>query len=419
MNNRITSIDVIRTRDTKTTDKTITETNAATTANATISNATTSNVTTTNATTANATPSNATTANATTANATIPNATTANATNATNTTNASSGIPMTPNTTTINTSIVENKTMATGSNNSDDESSDDIPMVIDNEYEFRLPVANAADVNEAARSSSDVAAEAKNLHQSLVCGICMDKFYHPVTLICQHTFCKSCLVQAKERKCPICQLRFVIPQEYNRIIENAVKVFFNEEWLERDEEARKERLKKDIRSTVEDELREELFEQVVNGQLEEFEDLRVVNNNQHNHDHNHNHNHMHMGNALPAPNAQQNRQQNIRPRNGQPGGVHPPNNRQPGDQPNNQQPNNQQRYDAAAQLLERNRTYQTATLVEWLINIANIKSYSDIGTYLVIAYSMLKIKLGIFICMALMPVMSMVPGLLTCLLYTS
>lgn len=350
--NRIVSVDVVSTCDTKTTDKTITETNAA------------------------------------------------NATNTSSNTPTTSNTPATTNTTTINTPVVENKTTATGSNDSDDESSDDIPMVIDNEYEFRLPVANAADVNEAARSSSDVAAEAKNLHQSLVCGICMDKFYHPVTLICQHTFCKSCLVQAKERKCPVCQLRFVIPQEYNRIIENAVKVFFNEEWLERDEEARKERLKKDIRSTVEDELREELFEQVVNGQLEEFEDLRVVNNNHH--DQQHNHNHMH---ALPAPNAQP---PNIRPRNGQPGGVHPPNNRQPGDQPNNQQ-----RYDAAAQLLERNRTYQTATLVEWLINIANIKSYSDIGTYLVIAYSMLKIKLGIFICMALMPVMSMVPGLLT------
>lgn len=128
--------------------------------------------------------------------------------------------------------------------------------------------------NTDDESESTMLKLSDTLQQSLVCGICMDKFYQPVTLICQHTFCKGCLMQSHDRKCPICKIGYVIPREYNRIIDTASQIFFHEEWLERDAELQRHKLKRDLRKEVEQELRNELFDQVVNIGLEEF---RAVN----------------------------------------------------------------------------------------------------------------------------------------------
>lgn len=121
-------------------------------------------------------------------------------------------------------------------------------------------------------NEEQITKEVDNLHQSLICPICTQKFYNPVTLICQHTFCKECLVMMNERKCAICRVGFIIPKEHNRIIEDAVKVFFREEWEERDEEFKAEHHREDIEKEVREEIRRELFNEVVTGVMQEFEE---------------------------------------------------------------------------------------------------------------------------------------------------
>jgi RING-type zinc-finger len=66
--------------------------------------------------------------------------------------------------------------------------------------------------------------------KNLSCSICLGKFCQPITLLCQHTFCKNCLVQSKENDCAICRVPYVIPNEINHVIDDATKAFFPEEY---------------------------------------------------------------------------------------------------------------------------------------------------------------------------------------------
>jgi len=99
------------------------------------------------------------------------------------------------------------------------------------------------------------------------CAICMDTFYKPITIMCQHTYCKGCLLKMKDRKCPLCKIRFVIPKEYNRNIYNIGKLVNPKyiEGLEKKEE------KLEIVKSVKDELRTEIYNEIVNNELEEYE----------------------------------------------------------------------------------------------------------------------------------------------------
>lgn len=127
---------------------------------------------------------------------------------------------------------------------------------------------NLNDSTNSSSSSVDkqtLQAMSEQLQQSLVCGICLDKMYQPCTILCQHTFCHECLVKHKERSCPICKLKFVLPVEYNRIIDTASSVFFHNEWIERDEQYQHAVMRRDLKTKVETQIRREIFEQVVNG----------------------------------------------------------------------------------------------------------------------------------------------------------
>lgn len=43
-----------------------------------------------------------------------------------------------------------------------------------------------------------------------ICSICLDRFYHPVYLSCDHTFCQKCIIKWFEKSdkftCPYCQV---------------------------------------------------------------------------------------------------------------------------------------------------------------------------------------------------------------------
>ena len=44
----------------------------------------------------------------------------------------------------------------------------------------------------------------KKRTKQLECAICMDIFDDPISLSCGHTFCRTCLCDMREKKCPLC-----------------------------------------------------------------------------------------------------------------------------------------------------------------------------------------------------------------------
>lgn len=99
----------------------------------------------------------------------------------------------------------------------------------------------------------------KDLRDDLTCSICKDYFCEPITLICNHTYCRLCLIRANENNnhCPLCNTRFWIP-DYNitnNILKSMiVKIIGEEGYKERMEELEKHA----IRETLEEEVREEI-----------------------------------------------------------------------------------------------------------------------------------------------------------------
>jgi len=63
----------------------------------------------------------------------------------------------------------------------------------------------------------EVSAEVvKDIRESFNCVVCMDLMYKPCTLICGHSFCKHCIANEKENKCPTCRAVYIRPIDYNR-----------------------------------------------------------------------------------------------------------------------------------------------------------------------------------------------------------
>lgn len=115
------------------------------------------------------------------------------------------------------------------------------------------------------------------------CPICNEIFQVPITLLCQHTFCRNCLVKNREAealqalqssmniqpshelneqilqkfpgKCPICKTRYFIPlkTQHNFILKRLIDEFYP-----------KQDQKEFLRVTLEDEVREELRQELLN-----------------------------------------------------------------------------------------------------------------------------------------------------------
>jgi len=165
---------------------------------------------------------------------------------------------------------------------SSSESSDTTPQAPSLEtFVFSLPQISSSTPTDAGNlplptttpitssEPNDIQQSADNLKQALICNICAETFYQPITLICQHTFCKKCLIKMETRKCPVCRVRFVIPKEHNRLVEDMTKIFFSEEWNKLDEEWKAEQEKKTAAERIRDEVRDALFNEIVDGSLEE------------------------------------------------------------------------------------------------------------------------------------------------------
>lgn len=74
----------------------------------------------------------------------------------------------------------------------------------------------------------------KGKFNELECVICTDILVRPVTLPCQHTFCRSCIERSEVRKCPNCRGPKTVPQNDNFMIKQLVMDAFPNEYAIRE-----------------------------------------------------------------------------------------------------------------------------------------------------------------------------------------
>jgi hypothetical protein len=92
-----------------------------------------------------------------------------------------------------------------------------------------------------------------DIEQSLTCGVCQDILYNSKTLICQHTFCSSCLVSQKN--CPICRLKINEQPRINTIFNDIVEILYDDKKIQ---ELKNKNYEKELLPKVIDELKKDL-----------------------------------------------------------------------------------------------------------------------------------------------------------------
>jgi hypothetical protein len=103
-----------------------------------------------------------------------------------------------------------------------------------------------------------------DLRELFQCPVCMETLNEPVTLMCQHTFCRACM-QKEIKMCPICRARVWIPPKktINGLVkETIIKVFGQTEYNTIYNDRAHSLLKEDLRDKVKEELREEMWRSV-------------------------------------------------------------------------------------------------------------------------------------------------------------
>lgn len=139
-----------------------------------------------------------------------------------------------------------------------------------------------------------------NVEKELECSICHELLVAPVTLMCQHTFCRLCIKsyvdkqskpgvsddgyqvyvpkKDKNAKCPLCRCTVVIPVNDNFILKGIIESKYPELYRTRYKEFHtKGLLKLDIRDQVEEEIRNEIFNSVVDEAVHENNDGGGIN----------------------------------------------------------------------------------------------------------------------------------------------
>lgn len=142
------------------------------------------------------------------------------------------------------------------------------------------------DINNDLDSSINVV-EPEEYDKCYECPVCYDLLVSPITLLCQHTFCKQCIksyvkkqkeqevdsqgfqiFKDKHAKCPLCKCTIIVPVNENTVLIDIIKEKYPELYASRLEYAKKESMKEDLRSEVESELRRELFDGVLQAHVE-------------------------------------------------------------------------------------------------------------------------------------------------------
>lgn len=93
----------------------------------------------------------------------------------------------------------------------------------------------------------------EDIEECVKCDVCKDVLYDAKTILCQHTFCGSCLVSLKE--CPMCRLKLFLPSNNNNIFNNLANILYGKEKVaELKNKTKRDKLEKELNKTILDEL---------------------------------------------------------------------------------------------------------------------------------------------------------------------
>ncbi len=132
------------------------------------------------------------------------------------------------------------------------------------ERELIVIEKNEENTEEALVSDDE---EEKSIDHELQCSICRATFDDPKTLICQHTFCSSCIERSIPEqpdvipwlKCPTCQKESLVPSCINTTLRNIIEEKYPEKAKKRKEKQKREEINTSLRERVLKEFRAEFF----------------------------------------------------------------------------------------------------------------------------------------------------------------
>jgi hypothetical protein len=113
----------------------------------------------------------------------------------------------------------------------------------------------------------------EDIEECVKCDVCKDVLYDAKTILCQHTFCGSCLVSLKE--CPMCRLKLFLPSNNNNIFNNLANILYGKEKVaELKNKTKRDKLEKELNKTILDELQTSFNKSITSStSTERFEEL--------------------------------------------------------------------------------------------------------------------------------------------------
>jgi len=139
-------------------------------------------------------------------------------------------------------------TQQTESNNQEVVIVEEVKQETETENKIETKIETETEIETETKIKEDV-----DIEQSLTCGVCQDILYNSKTLICQHTFCSSCLVSQKN--CPICRLKINEQPRINPIFNDIVEILYDNKKIQ---ELKNKNYEKELLPKVIDELKKDL-----------------------------------------------------------------------------------------------------------------------------------------------------------------
>lgn len=116
----------------------------------------------------------------------------------------------------------------------------------------------------------------EEIKSQLTCSICHEVYFNAVTLLCQHSFCKSCIKKMTEKKCPICRAHFFIPKEYNRILDETCRWLYAEEYSDKLNDNKKQKLLAAETEKMREEFRNQLHDNIVTTEITDHTNEQIT-----------------------------------------------------------------------------------------------------------------------------------------------
>lgn len=152
-----------------------------------------------------------------------------------------------------------------------------IPQLETKELEKEIKELKKEEPKEIKKDEQQLNLE--DIEECVKCDVCKDVLYDAKTILCQHTFCGSCLVSLKE--CPMCRLKLFLPSNNNNIFNNLANILYGKEKVaELKNKTKRDKLEKELNKTVLDELQTSFNKSITSSTSITTERFQELPNNQ-------------------------------------------------------------------------------------------------------------------------------------------